>query len=296
MCNVLIFSSQLYEFSEVQRQEVFLVFEWWHSNLSFPSEFVYYTFFQFLFSVFGPIIVNPKNVPLLPCGMDLFNCGAFLRLWVNLAEKMYCKFNIIHFFRIHFSFTYQSFRLDKWWCHTNLKLIILYFLYLFSFQVCDGVIDCPDMSDECLCQVTSSPDVEAICQSVCWAHAHSQLTEAAASKCKCHPGELLVTELTDDEKVTDDVITTTTTGGECVPLTSLCTAEEKDYRGSSEAARVCALTKQVRFEEGRVIFSLDWWHCAEINAKKKIRYKIVGCGLSYLIRETNELNELKGFN
>ena len=102
------------------------------------------------------------------------------------------------------------------------------------------------MSDECLCQkmTSSSGEIAAICQSVCWAHAHSQLTVAVSKteECSCHPGEMFVDgSNTQEDVILDDV---SSISGSCKSLTSLCDKEER-INDATEVGRICSLTQQV---------------------------------------------------
>nr|XP_004226924.2 uncharacterized protein LOC101242913 [Ciona intestinalis] len=86
---------------------------------------------------------------------------------------------------------------------------------IFHNQVCDGIIDCPDLSDECLCQIPYSDSIRQICDNVkrpnLWV-----ATRNYNSSCKnCETGEICI----DQES-----------GGKCVKTSKICDNLDRKLR------------------------------------------------------------------
>lgn len=94
-------------------------------------------------------------------------------------------------------------------------------------QVCDGVIDCPDMSDECLCRHPASTAVNNLCASVCWNRIWSGSSERPAHCEICDIGETLSAAGIDKDTFPGSGAESDLT---CVNSNAICTSNTDSHR------------------------------------------------------------------
>jgi len=100
------------------------------------------------------------------------------------------------------------------------------------------VVDCPDLSDECLCGQPRSRAINKLCGSVCWRHIWTDGDNGHNGCAVCQEGEI-PTDWFADSVQRHPV--------SCVSVKYLCSGDARNY--TSYEAEVCGKSTQVSIRD-----------------------------------------------
>ncbi|XP_076820195.1 uncharacterized protein LOC143465674 isoform X1 [Clavelina lepadiformis] len=111
---------------------------------------------------------------------------------------------------------------------------------IFEHQVCDGVMDCPDLSDECLCQEPATHQISRLCDRLCLAEVWSFNGRIRPHCASCMPGNIF-DELTESKGKNS----TNTASSLCLETFRIC-QENRNEEIDSNLENVCISMDKIK--------------------------------------------------